>query len=384
MAEQALSGVKVLDLSNYIPGPYAAMLLGDQGAEVIKLERPRGDPYRKVPGFLVWNRGKRSITIDLKKREGQKLAQELARRSDIVIESFQPGVAQRLGVGFETVREVNPRLIYCAISGFGESGPYKDRPGYDPIAASLAAVYADQGLKDNPVFVILPLTSYFTALMAVQGMTAALLARDITGKGQMVEIPLLNGVLAAEAHRIVDFPGVMRLPSGSLGPAPLYRLYKTADDWVMVACGNPTFCNKLAIALGHEDWVGQPFFEGVPYGVPPEHREELARRVGEALATRPREEWLRIAREQDLPIAPAKTVEEFLDDSQVKANNMVVELNDPSVGKVRQMGIPVKLELTPGRIKGPAPLLGQHTDEVLRELGYSAASIAELRARRVV
>jgi len=380
----ALDGIKVLDLSNYIAGPYAAMLLGDQGAEIIKLERPGGDPYRTAPGFAVWNRGKRSITADLTKKDGQQVARELAARADILLHSFRPGVPERLGVGYEALKELNPRLIYISITGWGEKGPFRDKPGYEPLIAAFGGAYIVQGSAENPTYTVLPYPSYFTALLVPYYAVTALLVRKITGRGQKIEMPLLNGILEAASNSIVDFPGVLRVPRSPLGTLPVYRLFKTADDWLFLGIGNVTFWARFALLLGHEEWLTDPRFEGAPWAVAPEHRQVLVDMVSHVLAAKSRDEWIALFRENDIPASPVLTVEEFLGDPQVLANKMVVELDDPVLGKTRQMGIGVTMPLTPGRIKGPAPTAGQHTDEVLGALGYSVNGIAQLKANGTV
>jgi len=332
----ALDGIRVLDLSNYIAGPYAAMLLGDQGAEIIKLERPGGDPYRKAPGFAVWNRGKRSITVDLKKEEGRKVAQELAARADILLHSFRPGVPERLGVGYEELRQLNPRLVYMSITGWGEKGPFRDKPGYEQLIAAFGGAYIAQGSADHPVYTVLPFPSYFTALLVPTYAVTALLVRKMTGRGQKIEMPLLNGILEAASSNIVDFPGVLRVPRNPLGALPVYRLFKTADEWLFLGIGNATFWTRFALLVGREDWLIDPRFQGAPWAIVPEHRQALVDMVSEIMVTKSRDEWTALLRENDVPASPVLTVEEFLDDPQVAANGMVVEIDDPVLGKTRQ------------------------------------------------
>ena len=385
--EQALSGFKVLDFGHYIAGSYTAMLLAEQGADVIKVERPGGDPIRGEAGFMVWNRSKKGITLNLKTAEGQHVARELAKRSDIIVENFHPGVTDRLGIGYETLRQLNPRLVYCSISGFGHDGPYHDVPGWDPIVGSTLAQYVDQAGEDNPpLYIVLPLPSYYGALMAAFAVTTALYTREITGKGQKVEMSLSNSMLAAMSAFMLDFEGKIRIPGGDpQGHSPVYRLYQGSDGkWFFIAPGNYTFFTKFALLMGHEEWLTDPLFEGAPSYIMPPRDKQLIPIFKDIFATKTRAEWLELLREGDVPCAPVQTIEEFLHDPQVLANDMVATVEDPSLGKVREMGVPVKLAMTPGQVKGPSPLLGQHTEEVLADLGYSAREIAGFKDEGVI
>lgn len=384
-----LQGVRVLDFGQYIAGPFAAMLLGEQGAEVTKVERPQGDPMRHHRGFMVWNRSKKDIRIDLKKPTGQRIAHELARQSDVVIESFRPGVAERLSIGYDTIREVNPRVVYCSISGFGPEGPYRDLPGWDPIVASVTGMYTAQaGQEAPPLYLVAPLPSYYAALMACFSITTALFAREATGRGQRVDVPLLAGILGAASPGIVDFEGRITGVSGirnQQGESPLYRLYQGSDGkWFFLGLGNLVFFAKFAVAMGHEEWLVDERFEGAPFFILPPRSTELTTMLQDIFSTKTRDEWLEFLRAADIPCAASGTVEEYLDDPQVVANGMLIEVEQPGVGTVRQMGVPVRLERNPGEIRGPSPELGEHTAEILSGLGYSAQHIAGLRDEGVV
>jgi formyl-CoA transferase len=384
-----LEGIKVLDFSCYIAGPYAAMLLAEQGADVIKVEPPDGDPYRKHRGFIVWNRSKKGIVLNLKSPEGQEIAQRLASRSDVIIENFRPGVADRLGIGYETVRKLNPAVIYCSISGFGPTGPYRDTPGWEPIVASIATTYSSQGGSEGPpVYLILPLASYYAALMAPFSVATALFARQLTGRGQKVDVSLFGAMLGATSSGLVDFEGREKRVSGvrdQQGGSPLYRLYQGSDgQWFFLGLGNLGFFTKFAVAMGHEEWLTDPRFEGAPFLILPPFSVEVITEFQKLFSTRTRDEWLEFLRAADIPCAPAATVEEFMDDPQVLANEMVVTVEQPGLGSVREMGIPLKLKQAQGEIKGPAPSLGQHTAEVLGALGYSAHEIAKLKNKGVI
>jgi len=381
--EQVLSGFRILDFGQYMAGPFAAMLLAEQGAEVIKVERPGGDPFRNKPGFMVWNRSKKSITLDLKREEGRRIARELARHADVLIENYQPGVASRLSIGYEAIREINPRLVYCSISGFGLKGPYRELPAWDPIVASKVGVFADQAGEGNPpLYIVMPMPSYYAALMAAFSITTALLTREKTGRGQLVDISLLNALMFACSVGLLEFEGNIRIPfNNPQGSIPLYRFYEGSDGkWFFLGLGNFTFFTKFALILGHEEWLVDPLFEGAPFLIMPPRNEQVIRMLKEIFLTRTRDEWIDLLRSKDIPCAPAQPVEKFLDDPQVLANEMVVEVDQPGLGKVREMGVPVKLDLTPGQVKGPSPARGEHTEEVLSGLlGYSGKEIAKLR-----
>lgn len=385
--DQVLTGFRVIDFSQYIAGPYAAMLLAEQGAEVIKVERPGGDPFRKAPGFMVVNRSKKSIALDLKKEEGASAARDLIRQADVIIESFRPGVADRLGIGYESVRSANPRAVYCSISGFGQTGPYRDMPGWDPIVAAYAGVYAEQGggEQNPPVYLVLPLASYYAAFMAAFGITTALFARELTGKGQRVDISLYQAILAAQSIYILDFENKFRIPATELtnqqGIMPVYKLYRAKDGkWFFLALGNPTFFTKFALAMGHDEWLIDPLFEGAPFLILPPRNKQLIEMFEKIFAEKTRDEWLEFLQSEDIPCAPAQSVEEFLSDPQIIANRMVVEVEEPGIGRVREMGVPVTLAESPGCIKGPSPKTGEHTAEILRDLlGYSQSHIGQLK-----
>jgi len=384
--EPVLSGFRVLDFGHYIPGPYVGMLLADQGAEAIKVESPQGDPYRRNPGFSVLNRNKRGIVLDLKKEICRDAAMQLAATADVIIENFSPAVAERLGIGFERINKINPRTVYLSISGYGRKGPYRSRPGWDAAVSAAAGMYVGQsgGEKFPPTYLVLPLASYYAALLGAYSVTMALYAREITGKGQRVDISLFAAVFAAGSAGIVDFKDRVILPPtyAPQGRSPVYRLYKGSDGkWFFLALGNMTFVTKFALAMGKDEWLLDDRFEGAPFMIVPPYSDEIASELQTIFSTKTREEWLQFLHSQDIPCAPAEPVTSYIDDPQIAANQMAVEVEDPILGKGRQMGIPVRLERNPGQIKRPAPLLGEHTGEVLGEISdMSPNDISQIRA----
>jgi len=385
MSQGALTGIRVLDFGQYIAGPFAATLLAEQGAEVIKVERPGGDPMRGQDGFMVWNRSKRTITLDLKKPEGLKIALDLAKKADVIIENFKPGTADKLGIGYDKVKELNPRAVYCSISGFGPKGPYAGWAGYDQIVSTVASVYTEQGLATHPLFVVLPLASLYTAVDAAFYIVSGLCVREKTGRGQRIDVSLFRTILSTFRQFNVDFEGMFRAPWGPTGPMPLYRPYQCKDgEWLFTGLGNPKFFMQFAVELGHDEWLTDPLFEGAPFLIFPPRNAQVMSMLKPLYKTKTRAEWMKQFVEASIPVAPVQTVDDFMAYKQVIASDMVQTVNEPKKGNVKEMGVPVALTDTPGKIKGPSPQPGQHTREVLKELGYSAQEIKRLKQENVI
>jgi formyl-CoA transferase/CoA:oxalate CoA-transferase len=374
-----LDGLRVVDLTSYIAGSYTGMMLADLGARVIKVESLDGDPFRELPGFHGWNRGKASVAVNLKTPEGRTIVERLAVRSDVVMENMRPGVADRLGVGEAHLRRLNPRLVYCSVTAFGSTGPYRDRPGFDPILQSLAGVMALQGFGGPPAYVRIAITDYYTAALAAQAILAALYVRERTGRGQRVETSLLHGVLALQSGNIVQYAG----KESAFRDNPTYRLYQAGDgEWLFLACGNQSFWVKLCTALGLEPLARDPRFASWMLRL--DNRADLLPLLEERFRSQPRRHWLEVLDAHDIPAAPVQTLAEFMDDPAVRHHGMVREYDHPEVGPLRLMGQPLAFSETPAADPGPPPVLGQHTDEVLDDLGYDAAAIDDLRRRGIV
>lgn len=385
MEQGALTGIKILDFGQYIAAPFAAMLLAEQGADVIKVERLQGDPFRREQGFIVWNRSKRGIMLDLRKPEGQKIALNLAKHADVVMENFKPGVADKLGIGFDTVNDINPRAVYCSISGFGVRGSYSSLPGYDQIVSTIATVYTEQGYPTHPLYVVLPLASLYAAVEAAFGIVAALCVRETTGRGQKIEVSMFRTMLSACRQHLIDFEGMFRIPWGPTGPLPLYRPYQCSDGkWFFVALGNFKFFTKWALAMGHDEWLTDPLFEGAPFFILQPRNAQVMALLKEIYLSKTRDEWTELFMSNGIPVAPVQMVDEFMRYSQIKADDMLQVVKQPELGNVKEMGIPVSLLGAPGKIKGPVPSPGKHTGEVLRKLGYSAKDITRLKKEKVV
>ena len=384
-----LDGIALLDLSTGIAGPYAAMLMADMGAECVKIEPGDGDPTRGLPGFLVWNRGKRSVALNLETEEGQEIIYQLVKKADVVTENFSPRQAKFLGLDYESLSRLNPRLIYCAVPLFGESGPLSEKPGNDGVVSALAGMMAGQGgLQRPPVFIALPFASYGAAFLTAYGTAAALYVRETSGTGQKVEVSLLAGALAMQSAGFISAETITPIVSKrntQQGGAPTYRLYEAQDDWFMLACGNTTFWNKLCIALDRVDLMADPRFENAPWGIADEeHRNALTDLLWDIFCQKPRAYWLDFLAAADVPCAPVSRREEFMEDPQVLHNQMIVPVDDPQFGRTMQMGIPITLVENPTAIKRPAPRLGEHTDTVIRGLGYSEERIAKLKDRDII
>jgi crotonobetainyl-CoA:carnitine CoA-transferase CaiB-like acyl-CoA transferase len=385
MSQGALSGIRVLDFGQYIAGPFAGALLAEQGAEVIKVERPGGDPMRDQDGFMVWNRSKKGIILDLKKPEGLKIALDLAKKADVIIENFKPGTADKLGIGYDKIKELNPRAVYCSISGFGPTGPYAGWAGYDQIVSTVASVYTEQGLATHPLFIVLPLASLYTAVDAAFYIVSGLCVREKTGKGQRIDVSLFRTILSTFRQFNVDFEGMFRAPWGPTGPMPLYRPYQCKDDeWLFTGLGNPKFFMQFAVELGHDEWLTDPLFEGAPFLIFPPRNAQVMAMLKPLYKTKTRAEWIKQFMEASIPVAPVQNVDDFMAYKQVIASDMVQTVKDPKKGNVKEMGVPVAMADTPGKIAGPSPQPGQHTREVLRELGYSAQEIKRLKQENVV
>ena len=379
MAAPPLEGIRVVDLTSYIAGSYAAMQLADMGADVVKVESLEGDSFRELPGFFGWNRGKRSIALNLKTPEGRAIVETLATRGDVFMENMRPGVADRLGVGHRHLSSLNPRLVYCSVTAFGSTGPGTERPGFDPIFQALGGLMTLQGFGGPPQYLRTAPTDYYTAAVATQGILAALFARERTGRGQRLETSLLRGVLALQAGVAVDYPSKPTL----IRDNPTYRLYQACDGaWFFLAVGNQAFWTKLCTALDMEDLAADPRFASWLLRL--QNNQALLPLIEEKFKSAPRAHWLERLAKHDIPVAPVQTVAEFMEHPAVRHHDLVHEYEHPEVGRLRMMGQPLVFDDTPTRDPGPPPTLGQHTGEILTELGYSGAAIADLRQRRVL
>ncbi|HTY79276.1 MAG TPA: CoA transferase [Candidatus Bathyarchaeia archaeon] len=375
----ALDGIKVIDCSSYLAGPYAAMMLADLGASVIKVEALEGDSFRELPGFYGWNRGKRSIAVNLKDPAGRDILHRLVKTADVLLQNMRPGVDARLGMDSATLRKMNPRLIYCAMTAFGPDGPYRDRPGYDPVFQALGGVQHLQGFGGPPQFVRVAVTDYYTAALGAQAVLAALFVRERTGHGQHVETSLLQGVLALQSGSVVDYPGKPTF----LRETPTYRLYQAGDrEWFFLACGNQSFWAKLCKAVGRPDMTDDPRFGS--WLLRGENRDTLMPILESIFATKSRSEWLAILTDHDIPCAPVQSLPEFMRDPGVQHLKMTVQYDHPEVGKLTLMGQPIRFSETQAPDAGPPPALGQHTRAILREAGYGDGDIADLHRRGII
>jgi alpha-methylacyl-CoA racemase len=385
----ALEGVKVLDLTRLLPGGFCTLLLADFGADVLKVEDTgMGDYVRWAPPhyegaddsaksslFLALNRNKRSIRINLKEDRGREVLLRLVKEYDVVIESFRPGVTDRLGVGYEHLREENPRVIYCAITGYGQDGPYRDRSGHDMNYLGLIGLLGLTGERDGP-----PIQSAGQiadlgggALMATFGVLAALHERERSGEGQFVDVSMADGALAWLAMVAGRYFADGQVPKrGELdlaGRFVCYRPYACKDGWVTLGALEPKFFQAWCRGVGREDLIEKQF---EPPG------SEAHAEVERVFLERTREEWREFASQHDCCLEPVLDLDEALDSELVRAREMVVQLDQPGTDGVRQLGVPVKMSRTPGGLHKPGPALGEHTHEVLAAAGYSEAEIAQL------
>ena len=396
-ADLPLSGLRVLDLSRILAGPYCTMILGDQGAEVIKVERPgTGDDTRawgppfaggESAYYLCCNRNKKSITVDLKDPDGAALVTELAKASDVVVENFTPGLTGRFGLDYDTLRSINPRLVYCSITAYGQDGPYRDRPGYDMVLSAVGGLMWITGERDGqPCKVGVAITDVLTGVHASQAITSALLWRERSGRGQYIDCSLLDVQVSALANIASNYLVADR-EAGRWGTAHEsivpYQVFPTKDRPIAIAVANEKMWVSFCKRLGKPEWIEDPRFESNPRRV--EHREVIVPLIGEELERRSCDEWMDLLVDAAVPCGPVNDMQSLFADPQVRHRGMVAEIPHPTIGTLRLTGVPVRHSETPGTIRRPPPLLGEHTDDVLADvLGYSPEKIASLRGRGTI
>jgi len=387
----ALDGVRVLDITQVMAGPFCAMQLCDMGADVIKVEPPDGDSTRRMsgaagsesPAFNAVNRGKRGIVLDLKSAAGRDACLRLVRRSDVVIENYRPGVMRTLGLDYETLSADQPGLIYTSISGYGQTGPDAAKGGFDLVAQGVSGLMSVTGEgAGRPVKIGVPITDLGAALFAASAILAALLYRARTGQGQYIDTSLVDAGVAMsvwEATQYFSGDGVPQ-PMGSAHrmSAP-YQAIRCADGYVTVAAANDRLFARLCAILEHDGWRADPDYANDTNRV--RHREKLAAAIEAVTETRPRAHWLALFEANGLPCGPINDYAQVFADPQVLARDLVVETEHPELGRIRTLGAPVKMSHTPARVGRPAPLLGQHTHEVLREAGYDEHEITRITLR---
>lgn len=382
--QPALSGITIIDLAKDIAGSYTCMLLGDMGADVIKVELADSPDWRGNLPFHLWNRGKKSLGLDLDKDGAREALEALIRKSDVLVESFLPSQAKASGLDYDSVSPLNPRLLYCAIPPFGEEGPLSDKPADDGVVAAFAAVMGDQTGENNPpAFITVPAASYSAAFLACYAICSALYVRELEGIGQKIEVPLLNAALTVQNHHFIQAPGMTRqteTQGDQQGTVPAYRLYQCSDGkWIFIACGNLTFWTRLCNALGLEEFLAEPRYENAPWVFEEADRLEIIARLNPIISQHPQQYWLDLFDKEDIPCAPADTRHDFAKDPQVNHNGMIVELNDPLLGETRQLGVPVDLTLTPGKLPITIPQNGEHSEEILKSLGYDGPALEGLK-----
>jgi CoA:oxalate CoA-transferase len=389
-----LSGVKVLDLTRVLSGPFCTALLGDMGADVIKVEAPEGDSVRGQGAgrdglswyFAQFNRNKRSVRLDLRKPEAKAVLARLIERSDVLVENFRPGVLARIGFDDARLKALRPSLVTCAINGFGSSGPYRDRPAFDFIAQAMSGFMSvNGGADDPPLRSGLPISDLVAGLYAAFSISACVVRARATGVGQRAEVSLTNGLVSLLSYIATTYfaTGVVPPRAGNDHPiAAPYGLFPTRDGEIALAPADDAFFGRLADALGEPGLKTDPLYATQPARVA--NRARINAIVGGKLAAGTTEYWVETLNRAGVPSGPVNSVAAVFEDPQVLAQDMVLDVEHPGFGMVRMLGFPVKLSETPCRVRRTAPGLGEHSDEILGELGYGVAELAAFRRDGVV
>jgi len=391
----ALEKTRVLELTPLAPGQFCTMILGDFGAEVLKVESPgaklglelKGEESRKEAAYFPMDRNKRSIVLNLKSQAGRQVFYRLAQQADVIVEGFRPGVVKRLGIDYDTINKLNPKIIYCSLSGYGQEGPYRDFPGHDINYISMAGVLGLIGPSEMPPVIPMNFIADFAgaSLYGVIGILMALMARNETGEGQYVDVAFTDGVISLATflshgyflHGAVPKRGETMLH----GAYPYYGVYETKDGkYISIGCVEPHFWENLCRLIGKEEYI--------PYQVSLEHFlhkpegekwAEISSYLKQSFLTKTRDEWFELLTQNDIPAGKVYTLDEVFSDPQVLQRQMVTEIEHPTLGKIKQAGIAPKLSHTPGKVRTFTPLTGEHTEEVLRGLGFSREEIENLR-----
>ena len=385
-----LNGIKVVELAQIMAGPTCGMLLADMGADVIKVEKlPGGDDTRSYTepsingesaAFMILNRNKRGVAVNLKTPGGLEVVKKLLADADVVTENYRKGTLEKLGLGYDVLQALNPRLIYCAVSGYGRTGPYADKGGFDLIAQGFAGIMSITGEPGGPPAKSgTSIADINAGILAALGIVSALVARSTTGKGQMVETSLMEAAIQQTYWQAAIYfaSGKNPQPTGSahILTAP-YQAFPTQDGWINVGGANQSNWERIVKVIGRPELAQDPRF--LTNGDRMKNLAALTPLIAQPLKARPSAEWIREFEAAGVPVGPVNKIGDMLADEQVRARDMVVEVDHARAGRVKALGHPIKFSDTRGEVKRAAPLLGQHTREVLGELGYSAARIDEL------
>jgi crotonobetainyl-CoA:carnitine CoA-transferase CaiB-like acyl-CoA transferase len=391
-----LEGIKVVELAQIMAGPTCGMLLADMGADVIKVEKlPGGDDTRSYTepsingesaAFMILNRNKRGMAVNLKTPGGLEVVKKLLADADVVTENYRKGTLEKLGLGFDVLEKLNPRLVYCAISGYGRSGPYADKGGFDLIAQGFAGLMSITGEPGGaPAKSGTSIADINAGIFAALGIVSALLERARTGRGQMVETSLMEAAIQQTYWQAAIYfaTGVNPGPTGSahILTAP-YQAFPTADGWINVGGANQPNWERIAKAIGRADLIDDPRFR--TNGDRMRNLAALTPIIAERMKSRSSAEWIRELEAAGVPVGPVNRIGDMLADPQVAAREMVVEVDHPKAGRTRALGHPIKFSRTPGKVERAAPLLGEHTREILRELGYDADAVARLEEQGAI
>ena len=400
----ALEGVKILDLSALVPGAFCTMLLGDLGADVLKIEAPRvnvlkhssgavpEEEQQKAAAYYALDRNKKSIVVNLKSEEGRAIFYRLCQHMDVVVEGFRPGVASRLKIDYGTVSKLNPEIVYCSLSGYGQDGPYHTFPGHDINYIAMAGVLGLIGSSEGPPVIPLNLVADFAgaALYGALGISTALVARSTTGKGQYIDVAYMDGAISLmtwfNCGYFFDGSMLKRGESWLHGAYPYYGVYETKDGkYITIGCLEPHFWENLCRLLNEEGYIPYRFALEHTFRKPEGAKwDELHSSLKQIFLTRTRDEWFELLIRNDVPAGKVHTPDEVFSDPQVLHRQMVIEVEHPTLGKIKQVGVAPKLSGTPGKVRSLSPIPGEHTDEILLGLGYEQGEIEHLRQEGVV